>query len=448
MGAIHELQGSSSAESSSAPLHWGKLNEFQKTLLQWAGLHPYNAVHIIEIGRTLTPESVKENITRVLDICHLGQVQIDEQRGTYTFRTGVPHVPLRVLEVSSEDMLDAEITRQLNEPFPTDSSFTPFRFFLCHGPTSSRLGVAYFHVVADAESVTRLLLEITRQVLADQPTTVCTDGLLPLHSSRVSSGSLFSTPWKMFRAVKKIRALRQSYRPPLCKTNDFRNEYFRFELEREDTARVLSKARSWGVTVNDLCLAATLLADAAITQNRFQGSRPQLSVGCIVNLRRDVKEARRRDFGLFLGFFTVTHLVPPDITFQQLARDIHAQTQTAKERKLYLAAPFELRTSRFIFGRMPVEKKRNFYRKSYPVWGGITNMRVDELCRASGIEGILGYHRGVSTGPALPYAVGITGACGQLNFGVSFRPIMISRAQIEDIMDQFSKLLTEPDIPA
>lgn len=447
MGAIHELESSSSPESPCKPLYKGELNEFQKTLLQWTELQPYNAVHIVEIGQTLTPERVSVGIIRVLDSCHLSQVKLDLRRGVYTYHDGPPHVPLRVLENPSGPIFDEEIAWQLNEPFPYQSSFTPFRFFLCTGPTSTRLGVAYFHVVADAESVTRLLLEITRQVLADFPADVRTEGLLPAHSSKVYSGSIFSTPWKFIRAVKKIRGLRQSFRPPLCKTTDFHNEYVSYALGREQTTLVLNKAHSWGVTVNDLCLAATLLADSAITQDRFHGKRPQLSVGCIVNLRRDVKESRRRDFGLFLGFFTVTHLVPPNISFQQLAREIHAQTQTAKDRKLYLAAPFELRTSRFIFGRMPIEKKRNFYRKSYPVWGGITNMRVDELCQASGVEGILGYHRGVSTGPALPYAVGITGACGQLIFGVSFRPIMISRAQIEDAMVRFSNLLTEHEEP-
>ncbi len=442
MGAIHDLESCGSAQSPNTS-HQGDLNEFQKTLLQWTSLQPYNAVHVVEIAGTLTREQVSGGISRVLETCHLGQVEIDERRGTYTYHGGAPHIPLRVLDDASAAALDEEIAWQLNEPFPNHSSFTPFRFFLCNMPTSTRLGVAYFHVVADAESVARLMREITRQVLADHPTDVRTEGLIPLYSSKVSSGSIFSTPWKMIRAVKKIRALRQSFRPPLCKTNDFHNEYFSFTLGREETALVLTKARSWDVTVNDLCLAAILLADSAITEERFQGNRPQLSVGCVVNLRRDIKESRRRHFGLFLGFFTVTHLVPPGISFHNLALEIHSQTQTAKKRKLYLAAPFELRTSRFIFGRMPVEKKRNFYRKSYPVWGGITNMRVDELCEASGVEGILGYHRGVSTGPALPYALGITGACGQLSFGVSFRPTMINRAQIEATMARFFNFLTE-----
>jgi len=445
MGAIHEPERCVVRDSPMVPQFRGRLNEFQRTLLQWAGLHPYNAVHVAEVGGTFQADRVRAGISRVLTECHLGQVEIDARRGFYTYHAGEPDLQLHVLDDHSGTGLEEEIAWQLNEPFPSHATFTPFRFFLLVGATSTRLGIGYFHVIADAESVTRLLLEITRQIMANDATPVRTEGLRPLHSSQIASGSLFSTPWKLVRAVKKIRALRKSFRPPLCRDNDFRNGTFSFALGREQTAAVLAKAKSWGVTVNDLCLAATLLADVAITGERFQRGRPQLSVGCIVNLRRDVEEARRRDFGLFLGFFTVTHLVPPDISFQQLALEIHAQTQDAKQRKLYLAAPFELRTSRFLFGRMPIKKQRNFYRKTYPVWGGITNMRVDDLCRESGVEGILSYHRGVSTGPALPFAVGITGAYGRLSFGVSFRPQMINREHIEETMVRFSHFLTAPE---
>ena len=54
----------------------GRLNAFQKVMLQWSSLHPYNAVHVYKIAGPLRPgdtcEAVKATFRRHgLGIAHL-----------------------------------------------------------------------------------------------------------------------------------------------------------------------------------------------------------------------------------------------------------------------------------------------------------------------------------------------------------------------------------------
>jgi len=423
-----------------------RFNQFQRTMLQWNGVHPYHAVHVLKVAAPLERERFEERLNLVVEQCGLAGLSIDEARGTHSYAGGYPQCVVREVPDDGGVMaaLDAEIVWQLNEPFATERPFTPFRFFLMNSGGVSHLGIAYFHAVADAEAISRLLFAIARASFATEMPALADASLRPLRVSRMPTGSPFHFFHRTRAALTRFQTMRKSIRPPSCEENEFRNTYFGVTFDADQTKAVLARAKGWGLTVNDLCLAALLkaISTSATEVHWYKTYRPLLSVGCVVNGRRDLPEKRRRDFGLFLGSFAVTQDVSGEVTMQSLANTVRARTIAVKRHKLYLAAPLEFMISRFMFGRMPLEKQRNFYRKTYPLWGGITNMNMGALRKSADDLPMVDYFRAVSAGPAMPLVIGVTGVEGVLNFGVSFRPTVLPEADVRGIVARFTALLT------
>lgn len=413
-------------------------------MLQWSGLRPYNAVHVIRIRAAVSPSRYEERLNHVIRACGLTNLTIDETRGTYCFQGGEAGCVPTVIEGGGDPdgSVNREMERQINDPFPHDRCFTPFRFFILPSDDETFLGIAYFHAIADADSIGRLLIEIVRSCVDADPLPIRDESLRPLRESTVPLGNPVAAVRRLVAAYRKFQNMRQSFRPPLSEAGEYRNEFFGRSLDQEQTAKVLATARQWEMTVNDLFLAALLKAVMPVTAERFGNRRKHLSVGCVVNLRRDIAEKRRRDFGLFLGSFAVTHPVPEGISFRGLAAGVRSQTLPVKLHRLYLAARLEFRISRFMLARMPVEKRRNFYRKVYPIWGSITNVKIDGLCAAPGMVPVIDYYRAVSAGPAMPFVISVTGLGGRLNFGVSYRTDVIPSDKIDLIIGRFIELLT------
>lgn len=425
----------------------GRLNEFQRTMLQWSGLFPYNAVHVARLEGLPDPGRLLAAARHVLSLAGLSGYSVSEKSGRFRYEGGTSTIDLPVIEGGSdpETLLWAEMERQLNLAFPWQGVFDPFRLFLVRGDGASFFGIAYFHVVADAESVGRLMGEILAAAHDEEPVGLRDPRLAIRNHSRGPRMSPLSLLRRGIGTFRKMQAMRRSFRSPDCPVNHFQNAWFTKSLGPEATRQVLAQAKAAQATVNDLCLAALLKAVVPAASGRFLKSRQHLSAGCVVNLRRDLPEARRGDFGLFLGSFSVTHAVPPEIPLSDLLRDVRAQTERVKRDRLYLASTLEFRVNRFLFARKPIEKQRNFYRKAYPVWGSITNYRMEQ-----GIAGenwrVGDYHRAVSAGPALPFVVGVTGYEGRLNFGFTYRPDVIGGEVVKDIADRFLKLLTEGEV--
>lgn len=150
-----------------------------------------------------------------------------------------------------------------------------------------------------------------------------------------------------------------------------------------------------------------------------------------------------RAFGLFLGSFTVTHPVPEGIPLRELAGDIRRQTLAIKQRQLYLATPMELALGRFVLRFFSPERRRTFYQKNYPLWGGLTNMNLNVLWEHSEADGALDYFRGVSTGPVTPLVFSVTTFGGHANVGLSFRRTVFSPEDIQGVYRSFPEHLDQ-----
>ena len=123
--------------------------------------------------------------------------------------------------------------------------------------------------------------------------------------------------------------------------------------------------KAWGVTLNDLFLALLLKALSPLASKRFSAARrKQMTVGSIVNIRRDLGINSLKTFGLFLGSFVISHPVPEGISTETLARDIQRKTLEIKQGKLYLGTPIELWLGRILVSVHPPNQRNKFYRRT------------------------------------------------------------------------------------
>ena len=140
----------------------GKLNSFQRTMLQWNDLHAYNAVHVVRIAGELDARRLTNVVHDVLERKGLTHLNLDCHRHAFDYAGGREELVIRVAVAGSEPLatLAVEAERQLNTAFDWSECFTPFRFFAVPEAGSFLLGLVYFHAVADAESIVWLLKDL------------------------------------------------------------------------------------------------------------------------------------------------------------------------------------------------------------------------------------------------------------------------------------------------
>ena len=116
----------------------GRLNIFQRTMLLWNDLHPYNAVHVVRVLAPLDLPRLGEVVNRTMQKQGLGTVTLDPRRGTYRYEDGGANYEIRRIEVGENPHagLASETERQLNTGFGQDQRFSPFRFFVATEPGS------------------------------------------------------------------------------------------------------------------------------------------------------------------------------------------------------------------------------------------------------------------------------------------------------------------------
>ncbi len=417
----------------------GRFNLFQAAMLHWRDLYPYNAVHVAEFPGTPDVARLTAAIETHLAMTGIGRLALDTRRRRYDY-TGDPvriALPIHEADGDAPGVLTREIERQLNEPFtaaPGEPGYEPLRFFAVRNDGSFHLGVAYDHVIAGGDSVVALLQGVAARYEGGcpdaQPPALYPRGYARLflrHPLAFCVG-LYFLPWLLLRSRRLVRP-----RYPYGESNH--NAFTSIEFVPEVYAAVRRTAKRWGVTLNDLLLAMLLGALAGEVPDRLAATRRrEIGIASVVNLRGELEGPPRDVFGQFLSSFFVSHLAPPGISLETLARDVHVQTQRMKRRKLYLQTLWLLGGVGLAWRWMTPGQRARLYAKAYPVWGGISALDVEALWRAGGPAApVLHYLRGISTGPFSPLvlAPASVGAC--LHIGVSWRPSAFTREDVARI---------------
>jgi NRPS condensation-like uncharacterized protein len=410
-------------------------------MLQWNDLHPYNAIHVVKIPQALDLERLGNVINGTLETQGITNLTLNRDRGTYHYHGGAALCLIKNITAgeSSRMSLTAEIEHQLNTAFLQGERFNPFRFFVATESDSFFLGLVYFHAIADGESVVRLLKNIVDTYTPRiEPRLV---HLLELYPPRYDS-LLRHHPGLLLRKLAAlpslIRNVRNSCRPRFRDAQNLHNGFVCFSLKPESFSALLEAAKVWGVTLNDLFLGLMMKSVSPLAPSRTGArKRRKISFGSIVNIRKDLGLDSQQSFGLFLGSFIVTHPVPNEISVMDLARDIRWQTLRIKQDGLYLGTPLELAFGSFMLSLFSTERRRRFYQKHYPLWGGITNMNLNSIWEQPHGERPIDYFRVVSTGPATPLVLSVTTVRDVVNMGLTYRSTVFSAAEIEEVKSCF-----------
>jgi hypothetical protein len=413
----------------------GHLNTFQRVMLQWNDLQPYNAAHVARLTRPLETDRLRRVIEASLARRGVSRLTVRRKRGTYEYQAGSAPIEIRtpagVSTVESE--LGVQLERELNTPFQIDVPFCPVRFFALPDRDGFMLGAGYFHPMADAESVILLL----RGIVADY---LGVGGALPCHPFECHPGrwaggggagvmlrALLELPWE-------LRRMRHSYRPPLRDAEDLSNRLSLMTVGNDALNRLVGVAHNWKVTVHDVLLALLMQALAeAMPRRERQTRRRNLSLGSVVNVRGDCAMDRERTFGLFLGSFMVSHPVPAGISLRALATELRQQTSRIKRHKLYLGNTVKLAVARLLFELYSARRRKQFFHKYHPLVGGISNMNLDVYWPGQVQPEPADYFRVVSTGPATPLVLSVSTYRGRMTLAISYRPAVFSPARIGQI---------------
>lgn len=418
---------------------------FQRTMLQWNDLHPYNAIHVVRIPAAFDSERLARAVNGTLAAHGLTGLTLDRGRGTYEYRGGPVTCEIRILAAGDRHRAPCEeIERQLNTPFIQGESFNPFRFFAVPEPAAVSLGLVYFHAIADAEAIVLLLRDIVTAYLhPGEPSRPQPFNLHPPYRD-----GLFSRPGllagKIAALPVHIRNMRHTCRLVCRDVQDLTTAFTFFTLGSEDLKSLVTTAKAWDVKLNDLFLALLVNSLSPTTHWRLgDPKRRHISIGCIVNLRKETGLAGRRAFGLFLGSWLVTHGLPEGTTLQQLAGDIRRQTLALKQRRLYLSPSLDMVLSCLLLPRFSPPQRIKVYRKNYPLWGGITNLNLNSLWERPPGEKAPDYFRAVSAGPVTPLVLSVTTAGDAVNIGISYRPVFFDRPAVEQLKARFVEMVKQ-----
>ena len=425
----------------------GRWNGFQRTMLQWNELHSYNAVHALRLPGSVDLKRLRWVVRAVVE--QRGLTGFMPEPGGFHYSGGAMQGIVRQLPAEGDALasLTHEIEAQLNTPFTFATAGEPFRFVVAIEPAGLWLALGYFHPVADADAIVRLMQDIATAYR--DPTSLAGIELW----NRCPRGQDLTMLWRPVLLLRwlawlpsAIRSARASHRPGCRDPANQRNGFCFFALPNSALPRLKAAAKSWGVTLNDLFLAAILLAVSPVAACRFESSRRRrLSVASIVSTRTELGGESQSAFGLALGSFRVAHEVPPDIRLEALSRAVQAQSDSAKRNRSFLATPLLLAVARFLFVRSSPARRPQFYAKHQPLWAGLTNLNLNALWKPVDDSAPPDYFRAVSTGPATPLVFSITTAGDRLNVGVSFRTTVFLKSDVERVQDVFRQLLTSTE---
>jgi hypothetical protein len=401
----------------------GQLNAFQKVMLQWSSLHPYNAFHVYKIAGPLRSGELTDAVAASFRGHGLGVAHLSEDGQSFRHETDLePEVEVVAGGDHPEDALREHLSRALNRSFARPTS-RPFRFAAIDaGPQSHYVILAYDHWVADGHAARLILQCVLSQYLAlafpEKPAHL---ELYPgtyreVFRRRLRIGELALAAC---RAARQWNRNRSAWRVPCWSNTQFEVDYRLYPTVPGTVARLQQFARANGATVNDVFLAAFGRALAEVMPSR--GRRHGLALGSIVDTRSIADEDLSQSMGAFLGYYLVRSDPDTTVGLDEATRQIAARTLPIKRHHRYMDSVINMQLINTVWPWLSACARRHFMRKSLPMSGGISNVVVRDRWMTANRDVILDYHRGASTGPSIPIVLSPTTFGDHLNIGVSYR---------------------------
>jgi len=429
-----------------APILTGRLNAFQRVMLQWSELHPYNAAHTYLLSGPLNLRSLQQAIRDAFDHNGLGVAEIDPDGAWYCHESddasAMPEVELVDGDEPPEDCLVAHLGRELNRPFERPRC-RPFRFSVVDAsPGSHYVSLIYDHWAADSVGARLIMRHVLGRYLGlDIPENEESLDLYPGTYREVFAHRLQGRhlAWPMWRSIQSWIANRSTWRVAYGSAEQMAVGYARYRVRPGTVPQLRQFARDNDASVNDVFLAALCRATAPFLPKRAaKGGSRDLTLGTIVDTRPDSIENLSESLGTFLGYYLVRVAGDGNVGLGELTRRIAVATRAKKEQRSYLDSAVNLRVASAIWPRLKPENRLHFARRALPLTAGISNVHLrGTWIERQGAGRILDFSRAVSNGPALPLVVSPTTIRDQMNIAVSYRTTGFSQSKIDGIMQSF-----------
>ncbi|MGC2061545.1 MAG: hypothetical protein WA610_01110 [Thermodesulfovibrionales bacterium] len=427
----------------------GRLNIFQRTMLQWDSFHPYNAVVLIKLPGRLNGERLRASLDAVIERFGIGAFSFDRTLGTYEYPDGQYQVELRVIPGGEDcrQTVHNEVGLQLNRRFIGEGgTVTPVRFFAVEGEGFFYLGLVYFHVIADGYSIFRVIRDIVGCYKGEtHPTEAQQPDLYPEIYTDLFKRRPLLFFLKGLTLPAFVSGLRRACKPfAMYHTHDQSIAYHSMTCDRQFATVLPAAAKKWGVTQHDIFLAIIFKVIAPfVPSKKVTDRKRKMALGSVINISRDLGIDLSRSFGVFLSSFAVSHSDPAGRPLETLAREIRALTSGIKKRRKYLVTLFEQWMGLKWMPFLPREQKIKFYPKNYPLWAGVTNVNYAALLDDVPGAGGLVLSAAAPTGPNCPVVFAITRGRETIDIGLSYRVEVFTREEIEKIEVDFLRYTRE-----
>src|SRR5687768_12221704 len=107
-----------------------RMSGFQKMMLEWDGIHPYNAVHAVALTGRADILALQNAVHRVCAATGIGELVVDREHQSYHYR---PVADIQIRHIpdgpGAEQTLHTIIREEMNKPFPAQPHF-PLRWIV------------------------------------------------------------------------------------------------------------------------------------------------------------------------------------------------------------------------------------------------------------------------------------------------------------------------------
>lgn len=406
-----------------------RLNIFQRTQRLWDRIHPYNAGQAMELTGDFSAEHIQAAFNAALRDLGLGDFLTDGP--TYLI---APHGCDTPAEHSGDD-LETLLTREMNRPFDAVRSM-PFRPFDLVHDGRRVVGLTYQHWVADSVSIRMLMHQWLLRLLGrggPNPVRLPDAGLLKLFGPGSAGWSPVVQTASLLGFTSRMKAMRRV---------DAKEDTHVAVLVRYGPDGLIDalkpRAKAAGATVGDVFLAAAAAACDAVGPAHVTSKRPDLAMGTIVDLRARSGERAKRVFGLYLGF-TMTPFAAGDLAdFDRLLARTATVRRSNLSRRAAEASQLNIAIGYAIGRWIGPTKLREFYRKRFPLSGGLSSVNMTPGWAGEHHPSPLAaYHRISPTGPMLPLVLTPTTLGKTLRVCCTYRTALMDASRAEKLVNHF-----------
>jgi NRPS condensation-like uncharacterized protein len=205
---------------------------------------------------------------------------------------------------------------------------------------------------------------------------------------------------------------------------------------------MLSYARSQGVTVNDVFVAALAEACGGLVPMQSRPGRRDLAVSSIVDLRPYLaNREQRRGFGCHLGFSGVVCRERDLRHWPRLLQSVARQNRIERDGRSGPPGVWWMHAAEIATRFVPPGRLYDFYRKEAPFAGGISNVNLnDTWFREQHAAGrVLDYVRVSPTGPMVPVVLNVTTLADAMRLTMTYRSNLLNDWTAAELAEMFTR---------